>query len=118
MVKIGKTNTPPEQRLAALQSANPLELVILGVIAGDDTLESELHQRFASLRIRCEWFRLEQEIVEFINTNTFPWDLHRSVIPGWWFSRFDLRSLELIQRDFQLIQEGRSNEIATIFTQF
>lgn len=57
-VKIGKT-TQQANRLAALQTANPFDLVTVAIIQPDDgdELERELHKRFARYRHRGEWFR-------------------------------------------------------------
>lgn len=40
----------------------------LKIIIGDLALESELHQRFANLKIWREWFRAAPELVEFIDS--------------------------------------------------
>ena len=57
-VKIGKAVTP-HKRLSELQMANPNRLRIWKAIPAEDRaeLEASLHFRFASYRIRGEWFR-------------------------------------------------------------
>ncbi len=54
-VKVGYA-VDPQTRLVLLQCGNPAQLEILGVISGDRALEATLHSRFATLRIRGEWF--------------------------------------------------------------
>lgn len=56
-VKIGWTSGPVELRVAELQCGNPETLRVCHVI--EDMAKSDeaaLHRRFASLRIRGEWF--------------------------------------------------------------
>lgn len=54
-VKIGVAKDV-QRRLDNLQIGSPLGLEIVGVIPGDETLERELHERFAARRTRGEWF--------------------------------------------------------------
>lgn len=65
LVKIGKA-TDPDARLESLQAVIPYPLVLLLTIPAVDfhRLERELHQRFASLRVRGEWFRLSPYDIE------------------------------------------------------
>lgn len=56
-VKIGWTTTPAEERLCALQTGVPYNLVLLHTIVGNSTTEKELHARFGYYRLRGEWFR-------------------------------------------------------------
>ena len=60
-IKIGWTANLKE-RLANLQSANPAELVLLGSRSGTQEQEKELHARFASQRLRGEWFSWSLEL--------------------------------------------------------
>jgi len=57
--KIG-TSTDVEQRLRALQTANPRKLTLLGVLPGGKNLEKQLHKHFAHKRTRGEWFELTE----------------------------------------------------------
>lgn len=59
-VKIGYTGNLA-QRLRALPHDE-----LLGTIPGDESTEWDLHERFAHLRIKGEWFRAEPELLEFI----------------------------------------------------
>lgn len=60
-VKIGWSRQP-ERRIAILQNAVPFQLEILGIHPGTATDEFLLHERFASLRVRQEWFVRSPEI--------------------------------------------------------
>lgn len=66
-IKIGKCKTAPLYRLSSIQTGYPFgKLGFAGLFRGPSRNESELHRRFDSFRIRGEWFRPEQELVEFI----------------------------------------------------
>jgi hypothetical protein len=54
-IKIGYA-IDPEGRYRSLQTAHASELRLLLAIPGDIMLETYLHKRFASTRIRGEWF--------------------------------------------------------------
>jgi hypothetical protein len=60
-IKIGYT-ADPFARLEELQTAHYEDLRLLMTIADNGTLEARLHERFAELRIRGEWFRAEGEL--------------------------------------------------------
>lgn len=65
-VKIGVAHNPM-QRMADLQVANAGHLKLLRVIpSGGVLLERQLHARFHGSHVRGEWFRLTQEIRDFI----------------------------------------------------
>lgn len=56
-VKIGYCGTGQEtNRLRMIQTHNPTPMRLTRVIKGDRADERALHQRFADLRIRGEWF--------------------------------------------------------------
>jgi hypothetical protein len=65
MVKIGWAKDPV-RRMAALQTANPWTLQILGVMAGTVLQEKALHRRLKHLRIRGEWFRREGDVLDIL----------------------------------------------------
>lgn len=66
-IKIGMTMGPVQKRMKALSTAHHQELTLLAVIEGaEGTLEYELHNRFADLRGRGEWFKAEAELLAFI----------------------------------------------------
>lgn len=60
-VKIGFA-TNLADRLRNLQTACPVPLKLLAVVAGGDEVELELHRRFAHLRSHGEWFFLTTEV--------------------------------------------------------
>jgi len=61
-VKIGRA-FQPEARMASLQTAHYETLCLLRVIKGD--AEKAFHLRFASLRVRGEWFKFDPEMLTF-----------------------------------------------------
>jgi hypothetical protein len=50
------------QRLTAMQSGCPFELELLALCDGGQATEAQLHLRFASHRIRGEWFKLNDDL--------------------------------------------------------
>lgn len=66
-IKIGSAGDPVA-RLREMQTGSPYELKLLVFIPGGYALEQELHERFARLRDRGEWFIADAEIFEFIET--------------------------------------------------
>jgi hypothetical protein len=65
-IKIGTTAGSPHGRLRAMQTANAETLVLLAAVPGDVGLERKLHERFAALRMRGEWFRATPELLAFV----------------------------------------------------
>ena len=73
LIKIGKSFDPPG-RFASLQTGSPRHLTLLGVIQFSDTLtEATIHERFAHLRVRGEWFTPGSDLLEFITAQAKPW---------------------------------------------
>jgi hypothetical protein len=68
LIKIGKA-TNFASRLSAIRSQSPVPIRVLGVIEADrpDEMEATLHQRFAALRVRGEWFTPSPAMLGFIN---------------------------------------------------
>lgn len=64
-IKIG-FSIQPLKRTDELQIGNPEELELLGTFKGTIRDERSLHDDFSHLEIRREWFRAEQELLEFI----------------------------------------------------
>lgn len=62
-IKIGIT-TDLAKRLKAIPYHEPLR--VLAILPGGHVQESELHQRFADLRLSGEWFRPERSLLDFI----------------------------------------------------
>lgn len=67
-VKIGWSNKW-RKRLIALQTATPHEIIALAIYRGGPSMERELHAKFAHHRARLEWFRRDQEILDYIEQN-------------------------------------------------
>lgn len=65
-IKIGFTTGNPLRRLAALQTANCEDLVLLAVVDGSPQLEGEMHRRFAQNNVRGEWFDPTGALGEFV----------------------------------------------------
>ncbi len=65
-IKIGITESP-KQRLGTLQSGNANELILLGAIRGLPGDEFDLHRKFSEFRIRGEWFRYDQSIIDMMD---------------------------------------------------
>lgn len=67
LYKIGMSKTP-KIRIRTLGVCLPFDLVTVCLIGSDDyiTLEQELHDVFASKRVRGEWFRLNNDDLEWL----------------------------------------------------
>lgn len=65
-IKIGYTDGDPRERLKALQVGNPSALVLLASTVGDKTEEHRLHELFAHVRERGEWFRPIPELIVYL----------------------------------------------------
>lgn len=63
-IKIGIA-TNFEIRLRDLNVSNPCEVKVLALIRGNKKQERALHKRFAHLHIKGEWFRPEEELLQF-----------------------------------------------------
>ncbi len=68
-IKIGTTKNL-HKRLGKFNTDSPFELKVLGVIEGGTKKETELHILFDHLRIKGEWFRPENELINWIENNT------------------------------------------------
>lgn len=67
-IKIGTTRNL-KQRLADLNLASPIELIVRGTVRGGKELERKLHERFDSFRAHSEWFEPDQSILDWIASN-------------------------------------------------
>ena len=65
-IKIGWTNKL-RTRFSTLRMDNFHDLKILKIIPGDRKLESRLHQKFALLRIKGEWFKPAKILLDYID---------------------------------------------------
>lgn len=66
-VKIGVSSWV-EKRLRTLQTANSEELFLLGVIVGDEKVETEIHKRFEKYLKRGEWYYPDPKLLGEIRT--------------------------------------------------
>lgn len=66
-IKIGFTKDILK-RMQTLQTANHEKLHIIGMIAGSEQEEVVLHQKFAPLVIRGEWFQPNSTLLEYIHS--------------------------------------------------
>lgn len=67
-VKVGHSKNP-RKRVKQLQTGSSSKIQLLGTIYGDKALEKEIHRQFNRFRIINEWFRPEDELIQFINDN-------------------------------------------------
>ena len=67
-VKIGWSESNIAARVKSLQTAHPWSLIVMGFIQdASRDVERAHHKRFAHLRIDGEWFRLDEELAEYID---------------------------------------------------
>lgn len=62
-VKIGYAADVLE-RVHGLQAGNPELLTIVRIVSGSRNVEARLHRHFADIRIRGEWFKYSDEMLE------------------------------------------------------
>lgn len=55
-------------KLQTFQGLNARELTLLGSIPGANVIERQIHKQFDHLRVRGEWFKLTDEIANYLNT--------------------------------------------------
>lgn len=66
-VKIGHS-LEPRRRIGHIATNSPHECTLIGMAAGGNRLEKELHAKFAEHRHRGEWFRLTPELLKVIKS--------------------------------------------------
>jgi len=64
-IKIGYS-ADPNSRLACLQTGSPVKLHLQATMQGDFKTETGLHEMFAHLRKKGEWFKYNDELKWFI----------------------------------------------------
>lgn len=65
-VKIGYTGGDPAKRLRALQIGTADDLELIAAYPGSQRQEAMHHEAFADLRLRGEWFRFDESIVDAV----------------------------------------------------
>lgn len=66
-IKIGKTVTPLERRIKAILTGCPYDPVVLTTLPNmPDATERLIHKRFASSRLRREWFNPDPDLLAFV----------------------------------------------------
>lgn len=71
-IKIGVSFGDPWSRYRSIQTGNPRDVHPLGMVEFDQhalDLEGDLHARFASSRVRGEWFDPTPELLTYIAEN-------------------------------------------------
>jgi len=64
-IKIG-VSFDPSERLSTLQTASPVKLRIIGLVAGGPRMERALHARLSAHRLHGEWFTDAPEVMAAI----------------------------------------------------
>lgn len=82
-VKIGLARTNAKARFSSIQSSNHVPLKMLAAIDGDLVAEKKMHNRFANLRVRGEWYAPGKELMEFIATLPPPPSVARRKTGRW-----------------------------------
>jgi hypothetical protein len=72
LVKIGFTGRHPLERLRSLQTSSASSLKLVAAMPGSMADERALHGQFAHLRCAGEWFRADDELLEFIEDVGLP----------------------------------------------
>lgn len=68
-IKIGKSDDP-DRRLLDFKTASPHKCHVLKRIKAHFSLEAQLHKKFAHIRLEGEWFKPEQELLDYIESAT------------------------------------------------
>lgn len=67
LVKIG-SSICPTSRLLATRTHSPVLVRLIAMWPGNRADEYELHARFEEYRSHSEWFKIEGEIIKFVDT--------------------------------------------------
>lgn len=65
-IKIGFAKNDLESRLNQIQTGCPYPMYLVGTCRAHHAVEKQMHQKFAHLRVRGEWFYLSKELGEYI----------------------------------------------------
>lgn len=69
-VKIGFTQNTPDQRLASATDS-PDVINVWGMLYGYREMEKRLHRRFRHLRIKGEWFAVDDTLRNFVQNHAY-----------------------------------------------
>lgn len=75
LIKIGISKNP-RTRYSSIRTSNPGNLELVLTLPGN--MERRLHDQFASLKHRGEWYRLEQPLMEFLKAYDVEINLDRA----------------------------------------
>lgn len=64
-IKIGLSSRPKD-RIKDMSTASPYPITLLAVMKGNMFDEARIHEEFASLRLRGEWFRFEGALLALL----------------------------------------------------
>jgi hypothetical protein len=99
-VKIGFASNITS-RLVVMQVAAPEKLVLLRILDGGKELEAALHSRFASHRVRGEWFTFCDEMLDDLGASDLTIDARRRRRGGWtWGPDARARQAEAQRKSF------------------
>jgi hypothetical protein len=65
-IKIGYTENDIKARVRNIQSSNPTEVKLLGVMQGNQKVEAGLHIQFCDYLIRGEWYQPPEQLLDYI----------------------------------------------------
>ncbi len=104
-IKIGSA-TNFKKRLDALQTAHENPIEVLAVVPASVADEFSVHQRFAALRTRGEWFRADRELLDFIeNIKEDAKDIPGS--PAWPESAKQDGAFDIVSRQLHALRRAR-----------
>lgn len=69
-IKIGWTQKNIDKRIAILEWANPQQIILLGIMEGDQMLEQSIHEQFGKDKIKGEWFTPSPHLIAYIEANS------------------------------------------------
>lgn len=67
-IKIGYTKSNPQKRLNQLSTGSSSPLSLIGILDGNKDLEFEFHKRYAYLNYNLEWFSIDENLLDEINS--------------------------------------------------
>lgn len=74
-MKIGYA-VSPDVRFVEINVGSPVPLVKFALMCGPQSMEGELHRKFAKHRKKGEWFSTHPSLMEFIAVNAYDWAEH------------------------------------------